>query len=154
MKKTLTFLELGQSAAAVTMIFSEKNELRRMWYHQADLQLQVTCSCRSAWRSSLLFHLTRGVPVSHCSCVGFDLASFLKKLTKPASPTWQKNSLESVESISFFPKLGYAHKVKKSFDLKADFFCVHQQHITKEDSQFFFNQKFFLHWIIVKKHWK
>ena len=51
------------------------------------------------------------------------------------------SEFESVESISFFPKLGYAQKVKKSFDLTGNFFCVHQQHITKENSQFFLAQK-------------
>ena len=47
-------------------------------------------------------------------------------------------------SISFFPRLGYAHKVKKSFDLRADFSCLYQQHRTKENSQFFLAQTFFI----------
>ena len=53
------------------------------------------------------------------------------------------SEFESVESISFFPKLGNAHKVKKSLDLTGNFFCVHQQHITKEAVNFFWPKKFF-----------
>ena len=80
---------------------------------------------------------------SHCSCMGIDLASFLKRLTSKSFTHMTVAGLRKRQKYILLSRTRVYTKVKKSFNLEL-IFCVHQQHITKENFQFFCPKFFFI----------
>ena len=89
------------------------------------------------------------------SLLGPSFFGWLTRLTSKSFTHMTVAGLRKHQKYILFSEQGCTQKVQKSFDLRADFLCVHQQHITKENIQFFLPKLFSSYWIrVLKKHWK
>ena len=107
-----------------------------MWNGQADLHLQRSC------RSVITFSSFSCCPI--WSSLDIEMASFLKKLTSKFFTHMTEAWYRKHRKYFLSPQTRVGTQSKEILWFESRFLCMYQQHIIKENSQFFLPQNFFI----------